>query len=422
MKRIERVYYKINKDKEDNINQTYSIRRKYKNMNKNLNIKNDMNKNQFATIVNYTTEGNDNNHNNIDVSNDINNYNLEDIDKPTNMMYVKHDNDNKFYNDNEEEVNNNDNNDSNDDIDIKNLLQMKTNDKRLFLNFNYITINKYDNNKNKNYKFKKNKFKYRITNPYSIYIPSPSYTNDDNNNLSTISNINKSFKETPEKINMNLNKYIKKRKIKSAILKLDNFMNDKIYGYKFIILKYLKSIKFKSIIYNIMQSHSLDILKKYFDIIKSNTILLKEENNILFEEADDKIDNKNIILDKKNINYIIDSNDFDDKSHQQSKEKLKYLVKQINNNDDEENNEILNTSFDQGDIFENNGNINAKIPLWKSVQNININNNKKIYMKKSVKNKSNKSKGNDNDYDINERKIEIFRNKLINFLFSKINK
>ena len=422
MKRIERVYYKINKDKEDNINQTYSIRRKYKNMNKNMNMNNDMNKNQFATIVNYTTEGNDNNHNNIDVSNDINNYNLEDIDKPTNMMYVKHDNDNKFYNDNEEEVNNNDNNDSNDDIDIKNLLQMKTNDKRLFLNFNYITINKYDNNKNKNYKFKKNKFKYRITNPYSIYIPSPSYTNDDNNNLSTISNINKSFKETPEKINMNLNKYIKKRKIKSAILKLDNFMNDKIYGYKFIILKHLKSIKFKSIIYNIMKSHSLDILKKYFDIIKSNTILLKEENNILFEEADDKIGNKNIILDKKNINYIIDSNDFDDKSHQQSKEKLKYLVKQINNNDDEENNEILNTSFDQGDIFENNGNINAKIPLWKSVQNININNNKKIYMKKSVKNKSNKSKGNDNDYDINERKIEIFRNKLINFLFSKINK
>jgi hypothetical protein len=66
-------------------------------------------------------------------------------------MYVKHDNDNKFYNDNEDNNNNNnDNNDSNDDIDIKNLLQMKTNDKRLFLNFNYITINKYDNNKNKN--------------------------------------------------------------------------------------------------------------------------------------------------------------------------------------------------------------------------------------------------------------------------------
>ena len=415
MKRMERVYYKINKNNENNANQTYSIRRKYKNMNMNMN--NDMNKNQFATIVNYTTESNDNNnynYNNIDVSNDINNYNLEDIDKPTNMMYVKHDNDNKFYNDNEEKENNNDNNE---DIDIKNLLQMKTNDKRLFLNFNYITINKYDNNKNKNYKFKKNKFKfkYKITNPYSIYIPSPSYTNDDNNNLSTISNINKSFKDSPEKINMNLNKYIKKRKIKSAILKLDNFMNDKIYGYKSIILKHLKSIKFKSIIYNIMQSHSLDILKKYFDIFKSNTTLLKEENNILFEETDDKINSKN-------INYIIDVNDFDDKSHQQSKERLKYLVKQINKNDDEENNEILNSSFDQGDIFENNGNINVKIPLWKSVQNININNNKKIYMKKSAKNKSNKSNGIGNDCGVNERKIEIFRNKIINFLFSKINK
>ena len=166
-----------------------------------------------------------------------------------------------------------------------------------------------------------------------------------------------------------------------------------------------------------MKSHSLGILKKYFDIIKSNTTLLKEENNILFEETDDTINSKNIILDKKNINYIIDTNEFDDKSHLQGKEKLKHLVKHS-----EEKNQILNTSFDQGDIFENNGNINAKIPLWKSVQNININNNKKIYMKKSVKNKSNKSKGNDIDYDINERKIEIFRNKLINFLFSKINK
>ena len=430
MKRMERVYNKINNNNnyEGNVNQTYSIRRKYKNMNNNMN--NDMNKNQFqyATIVNYTCEANDNNYNNIDISNDINNYNLEDIDKPTNMMYMKHDNDNKFYNDNDNEEEDNDinvNNDDNNDIDIKNLLQLKTNDKRLYLNFNYIIINKYDNNKNKNYKFKKNKIKYKIANPYSIYIPS--YTNDDIINLSIISN-NKSFKEMPEKINKNLNKYIKKRKIKSGILKLDHFINDKIYEYKSIILKNLKSIKFKSIIYNIMQSHSLDILKKYFDIFKSNTTLLKEENNInniLFEETDDKNNCKNIILDKKNINYIIDVNDFDDKNHQESKKKLKYLVKKINERDHEENNQILNTSFDQGDLFENNRNINMKIPLWKSVQDININNNKKIYMKKSVKsvkNKSNKSNGNDNDYDINERKIEIFRNKIINFLFSKINK
>ena len=262
---------------------------------------NDTNKNQFATIVNYTSDGNENNCNNIDISNDINNYNLEDIDKPMNMMYMKHDNDYEDNGHNDEDI---------DDIDIKNLLQMITNDKRLYLNFNYIAINKYNTN-NKNYRFKKNK--YKITKSNSIYISNSKENKNNLNNLGTTNNSNNlSFNETPETINMNLTKYIKKRKIKSAILKLDNFINDKIYEYKTIILKILKSIKFKSIIYNIIQNRSIDMLKKYFDIFKNNTIL-KEENEIKYEEINEKTNSKNIILNKKrlNINYIIDEKDFD---------------------------------------------------------------------------------------------------------------
>jgi hypothetical protein len=403
MKRMERVYNKnkINRNFADNINQTYSIKRIYKNININ---NNDINKNQFATIVNYTSDGNENNCNNIDISNDINNYNLEDIDKPMNMMYMKHDND---YEDN-------DNNDEDfDDIDIKNLLQMITNDKRLYLNFNYIAINKYNTN-NKNYRFKKNK--YKITKPNSIYI---SNSKENKNNLGTTNNSNNiSFNETPETINMNLTKYIKKRKIKSAILKLDNFINDKIYEYKTIILKILKSIKFKSIIYNIIQNRSIDMLKKYFDIFKNNTIL-KEQNEIKYEEINEKTNSKNIILNKKNINYIIDEKDFDEMNLVQNKDKLKFLVKQINKGNNEEENNHLNTSFDNDnvEIIGSNGNNNYKIPLWKSVQNISI--SKKIYTKKNAKIKNSKNELNRDDYDNNERKIELLKNKLINFVFCK---
>ena len=182
MKRMERVYNKNknNKNNEDEINQTYSIRRKYINQNKDMNI------NQFSTIVNYAGgDNNENNYNNIDISNDLNNYNLEDIDKPMNMMYLKN------YNEYEDERINNDEN------EIKNLLQIITNDKRLFLNFNYKIINKY----NKSFRLRKKKL--------FISKLKPIYIQGKNNNIEENKN---SFKESPEKINRNMNKYVKKGK------------------------------------------------------------------------------------------------------------------------------------------------------------------------------------------------------------------
>ena len=80
------------------------------------------------------------------MSNDVNNYCLEDIDKPTNMMYSKtniinFDNDDgNFYNEENSEEQ---------EIEIKNLMQIITNDKRLFLNFNYISLNNNNRNNSK---------------------------------------------------------------------------------------------------------------------------------------------------------------------------------------------------------------------------------------------------------------------------------
>ena len=388
MKRMERVYNKNknNKNNEDEINQTYSIRRKYINQNKDINI------NQFSTVVNYTNDNNESNYNNnIDISNDLNNYNLEDIDKPMNMnmMYMK--NSNEY----EEEGINNDEN------EIKNLLQIITNDKRLFLNFNYKTINKY----NKNIKLRKKKLFISKLNP--IYIQGK-------NKNKNIEENNTSFKESPENINRNVNKYIKKRKIKSGILKLDNFINDKIYDYKLVIFKNLKRIKFRLIIYHILKNHSINLIKKYFGIFKNNA--KKEKKEI-----------KNKILDKKNINLMIDDNQ--EITHIKNKEKLKSLFKKININKNrenrDENNNIIasNDGVDKLEKFENE-NINYKMPLWKPIQNLNINSKKEknVYMKKNVKLKYNNSNKNNNyidDNSINERKIDIFRNKLINYLFCK---
>ena len=390
MKKMERVFNKNknNKNNEDEINQTYSIRRKYINQNRDMNI------NQFSTIINYTNENNESNYNNnIDISNDLNNYNLEDIDKPMNMMYMKN------YNQYEEEGINNDEN------EIKNLLQIITNDKRLFLNFNYKTINKY----NKSFKLRKKKL--FISKLDSIYIQGKNKNIEENN---------KTFKESPEKINKNLNKYIKKRKIKSGILKLDNYINDKIYDYKSIIFKNLKRIKFRFIIHHILKIHLMYLLKKYFDIFKNNSKKIKK---VML------IQNKNKILDKKHINLMIDDNQ--EITHIKNKEKLKSLFKKININKKRENkdgnNNIIITSNDEIDNLEKfgNENINYKIPLWKSIQNLNINSKKEknVYMKKNVKSKYNNSNKYNNFCDdnnsINERKIDIFRAKLIKYFFCK---
>ncbi len=422
MKRMERVYNKnkVNKDYLNSINQTYSVKR--------LNNNNDLNKNQFCTIGNYLNDNNDNNYNNSpEISNDLNNYNLEDIDKPMNMIHMKNnmyiDNDQDNENDYEEE------NSLNEDIDIKNLIQMITNDKRLYLNFNYVQINKYKSN---SYKLKKNiLFMYKINN---LFIPGiKKNIHEDNIDLSNISTKNNnSSNDTPEKINKNLNKYIKRRKLKSGLLKLDNLINNKIYEYKSIFFDFLKRINFIYILDNTIRKHIINILKEYFDIFKNN--IKKEKYN--------KINNKNIILDKKNINYIIEDKKIGDINHLQNKEKLKFLVKQINTKDERNMNLNVNdnniiSSLDEEDNnkihkdMNNNNNNNNNIPLWKSMQinkvNINDKKSRNIYLRKNVKllkenstyrSSDYKKVSNNNNIQHNyQEKIENFRNKLLKFIF-----
>ena len=420
MKRMERVYNKnkVNKNYVNNINQTYSVKR--------LSNNNDLNKNQFSTIGNYLNDNNDNNYNNSpEISNDLNNYNLEDIDKPMNMIHMK----NNMYIDNDQDNENEyeEENSLNEDIDIKNLIQMITNDKRLYLNFNYVQINKY---KTDTYKLKKNfLFMYKINN---LFIPGIKKNNiqEDNIDLSNVSiKKNNSYNDTPEKINKNLNKYIKRRKLKSGLLKLDNIINNKIYEYKSIFFVFLKKINFIYIIDNIIQKHVINLLKEYFDIFKNN--LKKEKYN--------KINNKNIILDKKNINYIIEDKKIGDINHLQNKEKLKFLVKQINTNGERNmnlnvNDNIIISSLEEEDnskIQKDRNNNN--IPLWKSMQinkeDINDKKSRNIYLKKNVKLLKENSTYRSSDYkkiSNNNKlqhnyyeKIENFRNKLLKFIFYK---
>ena len=391
MKRMERVYNKnrktnINEFDNVNHNQTYSI----KSINNNDN--NDRRNNPFSTYSNnFTADKNENNQNNyIDMSNDIDNYNLEDIDKPLNMIQIK--------NENEEEIQNQ----SNEDNEIKNIIQMKTNDKRLFLNFNYKSINNYIRNP-----YNRSRILLFKSKEISIYLKGNIYIEEDKNNVSN----NISFNETPEKINKNLNKFMRKRKIKSGILKLDNFMNDKIYEYKTIFFEFLKGIKFRFIINQIIANRSIDILKKYFDIFKNNT--KKKENY-------NKINNKNKILNKKNINIMIDDNNIEDINLLPNKEKLKSLVKQINKDNEKGN----NISFEEEEKFYNKED-NYKTPLWKSVQDINLfsktsegPNSKNLYLKKKVKINNDNKKNNFNK-NIIRKKMNNFRLKLIKYIFNK---
>ena len=408
MKRMERL---CNKDKEkdkdkNNQNQTYSKRRIIKDGSKS-------NYNYYYSNFNYTLENNEVN----ELSNDVNNYCLEDIDKPTNMMYSKtniinFDNDDgNFYNEENSEEQ---------EIEIKNLMQIITNDKRLFLNFNYISLN---NNNRNNSKRSKN-----INNILSIseinslcFICQRNNDNiifDNNNDENDIDNY--SFKEDSNTLRKNLNKFSRKRKLKSGLLKLENIINNKIYEYKLIFFGLLKQLKFIFIINKIIENRSIDILKKYFDRFKNN---LQLEMNDSFSEINNEMNTKKL-LDKQNINHIIDDNKNTDII--QNKEKLKSLIKHINKNS---RNKFQNNLKDFKDNIlseeernddNNSGNINSSLSLGKpkiynnTYKKLSMSNSKSIYSKKKI---SVKNICELNDFDIFEKKIENFRLNLIKFGF-----
>ena len=229
----------------------YNIKCNYKKYNNKL-IKN---KDKESFINYYTAIANNikdnyNNNNGSDISNDFYNYCLEDIDKPINMIYSKNE-----YEENE----------SNDDSEIINLKQIKTSDKRLFMNFNYIQLNPKIDNKKFIYKnrSKTKKNKLFISKINSIFI---------------------------------LNNYKSKEINKIFIEKIEKIINDISYIYKYNFFKRIKGMKFKSIMSAIFENNKIYILKKYFDKYK---IKIKDNNdkmvieNINNNEARENIDKKN---------------------------------------------------------------------------------------------------------------------------------
>ena len=226
---------RINHEKYDIImNQTEKLIDKKKTF---INYKNIINKNN---INNYYTSINqyqgDYNYNNGDISNDINNYCLEDIDKPMNMIYS--------INDFEDEEDNDEKNKN------KNLNQNQINDK-ISMKFNYVVFQPKKNGKEFIYKNKilNKKNQLTISKGDSIFF---------------------------------LNKYRLENKINinSIIEKIKNILNNLIYIYKLKFFKIFKYIKFKSIICTIIENRKIDIIKKCFDVFKKYEIAKREKKII----------------------------------------------------------------------------------------------------------------------------------------------
>ena len=421
---VQPVFYKKIASKEKNLNKDTNVyKKKTEKINKNKNrYNNDINKNPKnknmrndlfkTTYFNYSNsnEININSNSITSISNDINNYCLDD--KPMNMIYLKNSNmdiedeslatPGRTNNLNKKEKSNKDFiyiSNINDSFEIKNLIQIKSEDKRLFINFNYCCFcyNIRNNERNKSY------FVFSKIN--SLYIPS---TNKNVENESNNINHNYSFKDSNETINTNLNRYVKKRKLKSGVLKLDNIINNKIFENKCIFFSGLKANKlnciFNKIIYNLNKAK----IKKYFEMYKKNIFIQQkssEDKKILQKPfknitIDCKVDKNFINFDeikKKNNNLNFE---FDTKIKKLNtlKGKYKYSKNYKNKNeknityssDNEERNNLINTSFEE----EKRAETNVIVPLWKSsefyINSLNLTNNRQnnVYSKKKIKPKN----------------------------------
>ena len=268
-----KIISKDNKNKYNDENYVSTVNRTEKIANKKssfINYKNILIKDKEYVNNYYTTIAqNIKENNNEDISNDMNNYYLEDIDKPMNMIYSKND-----FDEYEEENNINQNN------KIYYSEQIITPDRRLFMNFNYIIFNQ---KKRGQYSIYKNKNKMKkdilyITKVESIFL---------------------------------LNTYEKSNKINNVIIeKLDNIINQRISKYKTIFIKTLKNIKFKSIVNALIMKHNKIILQKFFN--KYKIITHKKEKKVyLKSNGKNKINYSKINLERKKENNFNSKNYID---------------------------------------------------------------------------------------------------------------
>ena len=174
-------------------------------------------------------------------------------------------------------------------IEINNLIQTKSSDRRLFMNFNYIKF--IPNRKRKEFVYEKknqiNKNKLFISKTDSIFI---------------LNNYGNFFERDIIKNNF--------------ISIIEIIINDIIFRYKSNFFKRIKELKFKSIIYTIFEIHKNKILKKYFDIFKDNINTKNNDNNSIKLMKDNNSDQ---------FNYYM--NESIEKANGNSEDKNKYEKK-----------------------------------------------------------------------------------------------
>ena len=174
-------------------------------------------------------------------------------------------------------------------IEINNLIQTKSSDRRLFMNFNYIKF--IPNRKRKEFVYEKknqiNKNKLFISKTDSIFI---------------LNNYGNFFERDIIKNNF--------------ISIIEIIINDIIFRYKSNFFKRIKELKFKSILYTIFEIHKNKILKKYFDIFKDNINTKNNDNNSIKLMKDNNSDQ---------FNYYM--NESIEKANGNSEDKNKYEKK-----------------------------------------------------------------------------------------------
>ena len=408
IKKTERINSKNNKYKDKiYINNRYPTYDAMKNNYKSSIFNHKTNNNKSEEMLNMNINLN----NSRNLSNDINDYYLDD--KPMKMVCFKNSN---FDFEDDSQINSGRGDHtsrifvktkkhifkkSKEDnlFDIKNIIKIITEDKRLFINFNYININ------NKKYNKRHNETNYNnfvLSKINSIYIKPEKTKKYIINRASNENLIN--LNEKPEKISTNLNKIIQKRKIKSGILKLEFIINNNIYKTKSKFIKCLKKLKIYSILIKIILNIYNKKLKKYFIQFKKYTIIkpIKKKLHVSFKEIKPIVgdyNNKDKMINPKiKFDFIIDpkKNEFNFINPKkinklQGKEKLKFLVKQMYKNNNKDKKSYTDRSYSDEDKDLKNKNTsfkddkktqtNFEIPLWKS---IGILNKKNTYIKKNI--------------------------------------
>ena len=414
---INNIYYKskekISKNKNKNKNKDEKMRHTTNNI-----LKNDYNSTGFNFSNNNEINHNINNITNL--SNDINDYCLDD--KPMNMIYLK-----SSLSDIDREslvspksigniLNKNiiDKQINEISFKIKTLSQIKTKDKRIFININYALFNSNNKRKLNKKSSRYNKNKLLVCKTYSLHI-SPKIKRIENgiNNFSP----KYSYKNNLNSVNKSLNKYKKKTKLENGLLKINNLINYKLKDYQKSFFNGLKIIKFYYLTQKIAKKLQKNMLKKYFKIYKKS-LYHKLDKPIKSTQRKRKLqfsfkeiitydncsspDNYSCNLDyikkkKNNFNFMVapngksESNFINPKkiNELQGKEKLKFLIRQTykNNNrkkkinrDNNEDKNIANTSYED----EKKANINIIIPSLKSSELNHFNRQNTLYSRKII--------------------------------------